>query len=496
MDRVLRVGVRVLIVLTLLGSGGANGQPFNIERPDLSAAGPWSSTLRIEINDRIRGEFVDWFEAGPASNDRYDFWANRFQVGLRVTRDRLFDSSVNLQGFFQFQHSLIDDVPTSAPGPGGVYRANTNQRFQQESIFRQGWLSFAAELAGDKLTVMGGRTRFMDGAETVPEDPSLRWIKSTRVAQRLLGPFDYTHVGRSFDGIQAAYDHHMLNVTGFWHQPTSGGFEVDSNKNISQIDVAGVSITAANPEGFEPTDARLFWIYYDDHRDVARLDNRPLTERLADTDATTIHTIGGNAAHIFPLAVGKVDVLAWVAGQLGDWQSQSQRAWAYDFEAGYQPELPMDPWVRVGFFRSSGDPDPDDDTHETFFQMLPTARLYAKTPFYNMMNNQDLFVQLLLAPLKRLKAQTEFHWLSATESDDFVYFGGGATKKSFFGFGGVPAQGDREIGFLTDIGLTWTPVDILKFYAYYGHVFGQDVLRNNFADEDLNYGYVEMTVSF
>jgi hypothetical protein len=494
----------LLALMLIPATGNTTPPPPECGRPQLTTTGPLGTVICLETSNRIRGEFVDWFDPGPGSNNRYNFYANRFQAGLRIKRDDMFDTNVDMESFFQFQHSLIDYVPHSTLGPGGVYRANTNSTFQQSAIFRQGWLKFSGEVGENGLGVMGGRTRFMEGDETTPDDPSLRWLKSQRISQRLIGPFDYTHVGRSFDGIKFAYDRSTINVTSFWHQPTSGGFEINGNKNLSQIDVAGVAVTASNPEDRDPTDARLFWMYYDDHRNVLRVDNRPLAVRTADTDATTIHTIGANAEHIFPTSFGKFDILAWTAGQLGEWQQQTQRAWSYDFEAGYQPDIFLDPWLRLGFSRSSGDPDPNDDTHESFFQMLPTARLYAKTPFYNMMNNQDLFTQFMINPtkrldiswLKKLNLQTDFHWLRATEKNDFVYFGGGATKRSFFGYGGTPTGGDREIGYLLDVGLNWAPVDFLKFYAYYGHLFGQDIPKNNFVDENIDYGYIEMTVAF
>ncbi len=66
----------------------------------------------------------------------------------------------------------------------------------------------------------------------------------------------------------------------------------------------------------------------------------------------------------------------------------------------------------------------------------------------------------------------------------------------FFGFGGVPTGGNRDLGFLTDIAVTWTPCDFFTVYAYYGHVFGEDILREAFASSDANYGFIETTLSF
>jgi hypothetical protein len=298
--------------------------------------------------------------------------------------------------------------------------------------------------------------------------------------------------------VTLAYDRGNVNVTGFWNRPTTGGFEIHGGRHMEDINVFGASVTSNVALAGNPTDARLFYIYYGDDRNVLRLDNRPLAVREADLEDTDIHTIGANFAHVAPVGDGRLDLLAWVAGQTGDWQSQSHSAWAYSFEAGYQlPDLTTKPWLRVGLFRSSGDDDPSDSHHESFFQLLPTARLYALTPFFNMMNNQDLFAQLLLKPMEKVGLRADLHWLRVSEPRDFAYFGGGATKDSFFGYGGVPANGKRDLGILTDIGVTWKPVNVLTISAYYGHVFGQAVNRNAFpVRSEIDYGFLEGTCSF
>ena len=62
-------------------------------------------------------------------------------------------------------------------------------------------------------------------------------------------------------------------------------------------------------------------------------------------------------------------------------------------EGGYQlTKAPTAPWLRGGWFRSSGDNNATDATHNTFFQILPTPRVYARLPFYNLMNSTDEFV--------------------------------------------------------------------------------------------------------
>ena len=92
------------------------------ERPAMSVEGPWNTRWSLETSDRLRGEFVDYFKANPGLKKpdfRYDFLANRFQGGIRIRRDPW-------EAFFQFQHTVLDDIPSGAPpgAPGGVYFAN------------------------------------------------------------------------------------------------------------------------------------------------------------------------------------------------------------------------------------------------------------------------------------------------------------------------------------------------------------------------------------
>jgi hypothetical protein len=90
----------------------------------MEVEGPFGATIHVEASERVRGEFVDWFETPPNSairNDDYRFLGSRFQFGVRVMRDPI-------EVFAQLQDSLLYKVPDHAPGPGGSYFANTPRR--------------------------------------------------------------------------------------------------------------------------------------------------------------------------------------------------------------------------------------------------------------------------------------------------------------------------------------------------------------------------------
>jgi hypothetical protein len=464
-----------------------------------ASADPWSDHVVFTASDRVRGELVDWFRpprgTAPSGAEQYGFFANQLRLGARVTFP-------HVQGVVEVQDTRLENVPDEASlappqgnlGPGAVYFANTHRASQGETFLKQGFLSFRAR--GLATTV--GRFEYRDGLETIPGDATLAAVKRSRIAERLIGPFDFTHVTRSFDGGRVAWDRPAWNATAFGFVPTQGGFEVSANRELDSVWLAGVSLTAKRLPKAPPADVRIFWIYYQDGRsDVLKTDNRPLAVRSRDHDAIAIHTGGAHALTAIEAGPGIADLLAWGALQGGSWGRQDHAAWAWALEGGYQlPRLPASPWLRVGWDRSSGDDDPRDGRHATFFQILPTSRIYAQLPFYNLMNTSDAFTELQLQPHPRVSLRSDWHWLQVTEPHDLWYQGGGAVNEDNFGYAGSPAAGRRELGQLVDLSVSVQVFEQLLLGGYYGHAFGGGVVGRSFAGRDADYGFLEATWRF
>jgi hypothetical protein len=90
------------------------------------------------------------------------------------------------------------------------------------------------------------------------------------------------------------------------------------------------------------------------------------------------------------------------------------------------------PWIRGGLNYGSGDRNASDATHGTFFQLLPTPRLYARFPFFNLMNTSDAFGELMLRPSARVTVRTDVHSVRLAEGNDLWYQGGGAFQPATF----------------------------------------------------------------
>ncbi|GIW44904.1 MAG: hypothetical protein KatS3mg077_2186 [Candidatus Binatia bacterium] len=455
------------------------------------------------LSDRLRVEVVDWFRPlpgrAPSGAQRYSFYGNQFRFGGKANLGVL---AVVLEGQYTQLLGLPDNASLAAPegnlGPGAVYFAHTHRRNQGEVFLKRGFLSVGNWKELPQAGAQLGRFEYSDGLETVPKDARLAWLKRVRVAERLVGPFGYTHVTRSFDGVRMAWDESRWNLTAFAARPTQGGFEISANRELAGTIVAGMAWTLKEQPELFPIDGRLFWLYYEDRRDRAvKVDNRPPAARVADRDDIALHTVGFHHIGVFPAGPGHADYLAWLAVQRGSWGELDHAAWGWSLEAGYQlPALPGGPWCRVGYTQTSGDGNPSDGQHETFFQLLPTARAYAQTPFFNLMNLEDLFVQLLVRPHERVHLRADGHWLRLNEAADLWYAGGGASNNTIFGFSGTPTGSHRELAYLVDLGIVFHLQSWLTAYTYYGHTFGQPVVGATFAGRQLDYGYVEVTARY
>ena len=502
----LRVVGMVLVVLSPRSSVGAESDFVLRDHLTLSAS------------DRLRGEFVSWFDpAGPKSNNNYNFFANRARFGATLgfpTVEFVVEGQdtrmVNLPGADSI-NSGAGTANLGTLGPGALYYTNTRTRDQGEVFLHLGYATLR-DFGLPGVSARFGRFGYNSGLEKPAHDPTVLWLQRSRISQRLIGNFDYTNVGRSFDGVQVLYDRDPLNVTLMGSHPTFGGFNVNANKEIDHVDVAAGTVSLVEPEGIAPTSAQFFYMYYGDRRGLVATDNRtrdlPANQtcstgnnryliRSCDSGDIAISTFGMDGIHVFDVGPGKLDLLGWVAGQFGDWQALHHTGWAYVAEAGYQlPDVALKPWLRTGFSRASGDKNKADRDHNTFFQMIPTARLYALFPFYNMMNDQDLFLQGIVRPLSGVTVTVSGHWLRATESADLWYSGGGATSNTFFGYAGNASGGRHELSYLTDLEISYAVNPHLTCYAYYGRALGQGIVSANFAGNNADYGYIETTVSF
>jgi len=451
--------------------------------------------LEVSINWRTRAEGWNWFE-GDTGNSDYGFWHSLLRVGIGQTRER-FDWF--LEGEQPSILGLPDDAVVGAPqgqlGLGGTYyAANHNHTNEANGFVKQAFVNFKhLGPAGAKL----GRFEYFDGLEVKPTDPLLATVIQTRIAHRLISNFGFTAVQRTFDGVQLSADFGSNNVTVFGARPTEGIFQV---KGMDELDVNVYygAYTRSVRAGKSAGELRVFGLGYIDHRlTVLKTDNRPQPARAADLQRIELGTYGADYAQVINTTnAGKFDFLVWGAVQNGSWGTQTQRAAAFVGEAGWQPAVRiLKPWISAGYSYGSGDGNPNDSRHGTFFQVLTTPRQYARFPFYNMMNNGDLYATLNVRPVSKLALRSEVHTLRLASASDLWYLGGGAFQPQTFGYTGRPSSGNRGLANVWDISADYPFTRSFAATFYYGHAWGKGVIASIYP-KDQNGQLIFMETNF
>ena len=425
---------------------------------------------KVNVNGslRLRAESYGWFET-PGFQDEYTFGAAQLRLSLGQQRER-WDWLV--EGEFPILLNLPEHAIAPAPqgqlGLGASYFA-PNGGQDASAVLKQAYVKVKGLFGDGRSSLKVGRFEFVDGTETTPKDATLAALKRDRIAHRLIGNFGFTHVGRSFDAVQYVRDNKASNFTFVGGRAVEGVFQLRALKELDVDFWYGAFTKPLRTKRVE-SEFRLFGLHYHDGRGALKTDSRTEAVRRADTDNVRINTVGGHYIAAVASKHGTVDLLAWGVGQFGSWGNLSHRAGAVAFEGGFQPAGSLSrvkTWVRAGYFRSTGDGDPADARHETFFQVLPTPRIYARFPFYNLMNSEDAFAQVSLKPHARLTLRADVHALRLSNARDLWYTGGGAFQETTFGYQGRPSGGRRSLGTLFDLSadLSVTPTTTLTFYG-------------------------------
>jgi hypothetical protein len=419
---------------------------------------------------RARVENWHWFDTTAADPD-YTFGASLLRLSLSQVKPKLdwqLEAAVPI--LINLPENSIAPAPQGQLGLGASYFSASGKQDASVNL-KQAFLRFKS-LGGDKPSSLRiGRIEFADGSETTPVDPTLATLKRDHIAHRLLGPFTFSHVGRSFDAVHYTRNTKTTNITFLAARPTEGVFQLNANKELD-VDFYYGAFTKLLTNKRANSDGRIFALHYHDGRGALKTDNRSEAERRADGKNIRVTTIGGHFISAIKTGGGTTDLLFWGVAQFGRWGQLDHQAGAVAIEGGYQFPFKLKPWLRGGYFRSTGDANPNDNRHGTFFQILPTPRIYARFPFYNLMNNEDAFLQLRLTPERRLTLRADLRYLRVSNEKDLWYLGGGAFQERTFGYIGRPSGGNRALGTLADLSIDYNVSSKLVLTFYSGGVAG------------------------
>ena len=492
------VVMRIVVLLSLLLTTTASSAAGQGAAAQSITLGP----IAVSGSLRTRAYSWDWF--GDGTNGEYMYPGSLARLGFSQSRKR-YDWQLELAV------PVVLDLPPDAIAPGAAgqlglgatyFAANTSRRNAAAFFIKQGAVRFKSiggPGSNDGQSLKVGRMEFNDGTEVVPKNATLAALKRDRISQRLLGNFGFSDVGRSIDGVLYVLNRSASNLTFLGGRPTQGVFQVDGWGELN-VNVFYGAWTRQLGGRSNTGDWRLFGLGYRDYRDgVLKADNRTLAARRADTESVNVATYGGHYLRSVETPAGPVDVLAWGALQTGSWGMLAHRAGAFAAEVGWRPGVlqRLEPWIRGGYDYGSGDGDASDETHGTFLHVLPTPRVYARFPFFNMMNCADAFGELILRPGHGVTVRTDVHALRLADANDLWYLGGGAFQPATFGFTGRPSNGQSGLATLFDVSGDYALNGHLGLGVYYGYAAGKPVTQAIYPTSDSAYfGYVEFLMRF
>ena len=447
--------------------------------------------ISIFVFDRSRVDATQWYAATPTP-ETYGFTESLVRVGV-AQHIKKWDWQLELAAPADLDLPIDAVSPITAQGQlglGGTYYAsNTSNSNPAGAFLKQGFARY--HFAGKDNTIRLGRFEFFDGQETQPKNAGIAWLQTNRIAQRLIGNFGFSTAQRSYDGAEAHFGSGSYDITAMAARADQGVFNMNGNPELN-VDLQYLAFTKS---GFKDhLLVRAFGMgYHDGRTGITKTDNRALAVRAADHRNIRIGTYGGDAVATAPLGPVRGDLLFWGALQTGQWGALNHSAGATAVEGGLQlTTVPTTPWLRGGWFRSTGDNNATDGQHNTFFQILPTPRVYAQFPFYNLMDNTEEFVQLIDKPMKKISFRSDLHWLKLTSANDLWYQGGGAYDTKVFGYTGRPANGKSSFASMLDASVDWQIAKPVVMTFYYAKSFGKSVIGSIYpTTRDAQYGYVE-----
>lgn len=451
--------------------------------------------VKLSGSLRVRPEVWDWYDT-TAADPNYGYFASLLRLNFSQERPKWdWQAEFAMPLLLGLPDHSIAPPPQGQLGLGANYFAANGDSNTAYFFAKQGFVR-RKEIFGDKSgSLRIGRFEFIEGMEVIPKDATLAALKRDRIAHRLVGNFAFSHVGRSLDGAQFVHATSRMNLTFVAARATQGVFQVKGWGELDTDILYGALTRAVGKKS--PGEFRAFALSYHDGRSALKTDNRSAAARTADQHNIRVTSVGGNYLQTLKAGSATADLLFWGVGQFGSWGVLNQRAAAIAIEAGIQPNLKLKPWFRAGYFYGTGDSDPNDKTHGSFFQVLPTPRIYARFPFYNLMNNQDTFAEVIVRPHAKWTIRSDSHFLRLSDRHDLWYTGGGAFQPETFGFVGRPSNGSQSLANVYDVSVDYQLNAHLTLTGYYAGATGRTVIQKIYPNGGTGqFGYAEINWKF
>ena len=343
---------------------------------------------RIRPEERTNATFSD-----AAANDPHDF-QSRLRLGIN------YKSREGWNAFVQPQWAVTDD--THNPKPQGTVR---------DLDIHQGYVDFTD--ANRKWRI--GRQELLYGDA------------------RLIGPGNWSSVGRSFDGARLS---------------------LGDRRTSTDILVTELG------QSYQKTNQPLFAGVYSTVKRSPALayDVYALYKEVKVTAATSQHIVTAGARPVWN-PTKQIQAKLEAAYQFGSNEARPVSAWAYAGVASYT--LPGRYGVQLAVERdeASGGNPTGSGTYRTFDQLFPTNHLhYGIIDFVGWRNMEDWRLMLRANPTAKLQLQVDGHFFSLKDPRDFWYSDSGKPMVNAAGapFRDPTGRAGRDLGTELDVQGTYS----------------------------------------
>ncbi|HEY5891960.1 MAG TPA: alginate export family protein [Chthoniobacterales bacterium] len=433
-------------------SSGKDKSIVPAKTPETNPLSFFDGALVFDVQERIRGEYrennYDFNSAVDAVTD--DSWLLlRFRLGLAIKPVSWLKIYAQAQDSRE-AYSDRADIPN-------VNGAEGDDAFD----LRQGYIMIG-ETKGFSLTA--GRQILSYGDE------------------RLVGPLDWSNLGRTFDAVKARYAGDKFSVDLFASTVVvfeRGAYNQSDffNGNETHRDqvFAGVYFSTTLLD-FQTTDGYAFYLHED--------------QKTIGTESN-FGTIGGRVKSN-PKKFNGFDYDAEAAFQFGDLRSKDLLTGAVHVGGGYTfLETPWKPRIGVEYNFASGDSDPNDGDVETFQNLFPTNhKFYGYMDLFSWQNIHNPAISFKVSPVKTLTVQADGHLFWLADTSDAWYRANGTPVRPI-----TPSAGSY-VGAEIDLTATWKPSKHYSLQAGYSHFFAGEYVDDTGPGSDADFGYLMATVDF
>ncbi len=411
---------------------------------------------------RFRGEIRDDYDLKDKTHTKTDndeFILGRFRLWTRLTPSPYFRAFVEVQSAWEWESENIDtDLPDI--GGGNIYQ--------------------------DRLDIQQAYIDFFFSPDTFPLYIRLGRQNLNYGRQRLIGPFQWANVARSFDAARIRYDDKIWWVDAYIAQVAvhdDNNLNDTDNRLPNTADDSTLYSVYGGYRGFSVADVELYWILRDNDNAGGR----------------EIHTIGTR----FEGKRGAWDYDGEFAYQFGEWTDQiDHKAFAVHIGGGYTfVDRKLKPRIGIQYNFATGDNNPGDGDHTTFDNLYPTNHLhYGYMDFFSWRNMHNVQLSLKVNPYERMWVKMHLHFFWQDETDDQWYnAGGGATA-------GIRPMSNRNadsyVGEELDIVANYIP-DLpyigkaMSVQAGYSHFWGESFVSDTIGGNNgADFGYLQMMLKF